>query len=152
MLVIRSLIVIRFAWSFVISSYRSCSEWSDSVPSPSLLELHEVAVEDGEEESLDKVARWQNLIPYSPWIAPGWRAWGSNPRKGRDQILPSGNLVPSSFRPIQFRRSPSFCHVHNIPRLLARTGNANVVLARSECDHELRMIAQCASNLNGEFF
>ena len=23
---------------------------------------------------------------------PGWRAWGHNPRKGRDQILPSGNL------------------------------------------------------------
>ena len=24
----------------------------------------------------DKVARWQNLIPSFPWIAPGWRAWG----------------------------------------------------------------------------
>ena len=34
-----------------------------------------------------KVARWQNLIPSFPWIAPGWRAWGRNPRKGRDQIL-----------------------------------------------------------------
>ena len=22
------------------------------------------------------VARWQNLIPSFPWIAPGWRAWG----------------------------------------------------------------------------
>ena len=43
------------------------------------------------------VARWQNLIPSFPWIAPGWRAWGwiasprpppwHNPRKGRDQIL-----------------------------------------------------------------
>ena len=39
----------------------------------------------------DKVARWQNLIPSFSWIAPGWRAWGRNPRKGRDQILPSGN-------------------------------------------------------------
>ena len=39
----------------------------------------------------DKVARWQNLIPSFPWTAPGWRAWGRNPRKGRDQILPSGN-------------------------------------------------------------
>ena len=30
------------------------------------------------------VARWQNLIPSSPWIAPGWRAWGaqSKERKG----------------------------------------------------------------------
>ena len=34
-----------------------------------------------------KVARWQNLIPSFPWIVPGWRAWGRNPRKGRDQIL-----------------------------------------------------------------
>ena len=34
-----------------------------------------------------KVARWQNLIPSCPWIAPVWRAWGRNPRKGRDQIL-----------------------------------------------------------------
>ena len=34
-----------------------------------------------------KVARWQNLIPSFPWIAPGWRARGRNPRKGRDQIL-----------------------------------------------------------------
>ena len=24
-----------------------------------------------------KVARWQNLIPSFPWIAPGWRAWGA---------------------------------------------------------------------------
>ena len=31
-----------------------------------------------------KVARWQNLIPSFPWIAPGWRAWGaqSKERKG----------------------------------------------------------------------
>ena len=42
-----------------------------------------------------KVARWQNLIPSFPWIAPGWRARG-NPRKGRDQILPSGNLDSSN--------------------------------------------------------
>ena len=34
-----------------------------------------------------KVSRWQNLIPSFPWIVPGWRAWGRNPRKGRDQIL-----------------------------------------------------------------
>ena len=40
-----------------------------------------------EVDAEDKVARWQNLIPSSPWIAPGWRAWGRNPRKGRDQIL-----------------------------------------------------------------
>ena len=34
-----------------------------------------------------KVARWQNLIPSFPWIAPGMRGWGRNPRKVRDQIL-----------------------------------------------------------------
>ena len=34
-----------------------------------------------------RVARWQNLIPSFPWIAPGWRARGRNPRKVRDQIL-----------------------------------------------------------------
>ena len=34
-----------------------------------------------------KVATWQNLNPSFPWIMPGWRAWGRNPRKGRDQIL-----------------------------------------------------------------
>ena len=33
------------------------------------------------------------LLHYSAkLIAPGWRARGRNPRKGRDQILPSGNL------------------------------------------------------------
>ena len=33
------------------------------------------------------VARWRNLIPSFSWIAPGWRAWGRNPKKGRYQIL-----------------------------------------------------------------
>ena len=36
---------------------------------------------------LAKVARWLNLIPSFPWIAPGWRAWGRNPRKERDEFL-----------------------------------------------------------------
>ena len=36
---------------------------------------------------VDKVARWQNLIPCH--LPPPRR----NPRKGRDQILPSGNFV-----------------------------------------------------------
>ena len=29
--------------------------------------------------------RCKILIPSFPWIAPGWRAWGRNPSKGRDQ-------------------------------------------------------------------
>ena len=52
------------------------------------------------------VARWQNLIPSFPWIAPGWRAWGHNPRKGRDQNLQhSGAMVLQAQRAkhIQYR-------------------------------------------------
>ena len=46
-----------------------------------------------------KVARWQNSIPSFSWIALCWRARGCNPRKGRDQILPSGNLALPSLMP-----------------------------------------------------
>ena len=41
-----------------------------------------------------KVARWQNLIPSFPCIVPGWRAWGRNPRKGKDQILQRSGAEP----------------------------------------------------------
>ena len=47
-----------------------------------------------------KVARWQNLIPSFPWIAPGWRALGRNPRKGRDQILQCSVTEPYSRSPM----------------------------------------------------
>ena len=40
-----------------------------------------------------RYAALQNLIPSFPWIAPLRPPPWSNPRKGRDQILPSGNLV-----------------------------------------------------------
>ena len=46
-------------------------------------------------------AKLQILIPSFPWIVQGGRAWGLNPRKGRDQILPSGNLEGD-----QRRRAP----------------------------------------------
>ena len=46
-----------------------------------------------------KVARWQNLIPSFPWIVPGWRAWGRNPRKGRDHILQRSVAEPWSRSP-----------------------------------------------------
>ena len=39
------------------------------------------------------MATLQNLIPSFPWIAPPHPPPWHNPRKGRDQILPSGNLV-----------------------------------------------------------
>ena len=37
-------------------------------------------------------ATLQNLIPSFPWIAPPCPPPWRNPRKGRDQILPSGSL------------------------------------------------------------
>ena len=40
-----------------------------------------------------RYATLQNLIPSFPWIAPTRPPPWRNPRKGRDQILPSGNLV-----------------------------------------------------------
>ena len=38
-----------------------------------------------------RYAALQNLIPSFPWIAPPRPPPWRNPRKGRDQILPSGN-------------------------------------------------------------
>ena len=40
-----------------------------------------------------RYATLQNLIPSLPWIAPPCPPPWRNPRKGRDQILPSGNLA-----------------------------------------------------------
>ena len=40
-----------------------------------------------------RYAALQNLIPSFPWIAPPRPPPWHNPRKGRDQILPSGNLA-----------------------------------------------------------
>ena len=42
-----------------------------------------------------RYATLQNLIPSFPWIAPPRPPPWRNPRKGRDQILPSGNLGAS---------------------------------------------------------
>ena len=39
-----------------------------------------------------RYATLPNLIPSFPWIAPPRPPPWRNPRKGRDQILPSGNL------------------------------------------------------------
>ena len=41
-----------------------------------------------------RYATLQNLIPSFPWIAPPCPPPWHNPRKGRDQILPSGNTKP----------------------------------------------------------
>ena len=68
------------------------------------------------------VARWQNLIPSFPWIAPGWRAWGRNPpwrnpRKGRDQILQRTIAEPLSF----FK--PEGTNTYNLKIWLSPSGN-----------------------------
>ena len=35
---------------------------------------------------VDRVARWQNLIPSFPWIAPGWRAGPGSAIQGMERI------------------------------------------------------------------
>ena len=55
--------------------------------------------EEQEEEEIIRVARWQNLIASFPWIAPPRPPPWGNPRKGRDQILPSGDLAAAMGRP-----------------------------------------------------
>ena len=52
-----------------------------------LVSVEEWSVRRDKKVHIVRAARWQNLIPSFPWIATGWRAWGRNPRKGRDQIL-----------------------------------------------------------------
>ena len=43
-----------------------------------------------------RYATLQNLIPSFPWLAPPRPPPWRKPRKGRDQILPSGNLAEQS--------------------------------------------------------
>ena len=52
-----------------------------------------------------RYATLQNLIPSFPWIAPPRPPPWRNPRKGRDQILRSGNLAqgPPAARPSRGR-------------------------------------------------
>ena len=65
----------------------------DAIPPPGRAErgptkdVMIVENESGRGKTECEVARWQNLIPSFPWIPPGWRVSGRNPRKGRDQIL-----------------------------------------------------------------
>ena len=48
---------------------------------------------DGYSQISRLFATLQNLIPSFPWIAPPRPPPWSNPRKGRDQILPSSNTA-----------------------------------------------------------
>ena len=55
--------------------------------------------------------------PFLSWIAPGWRAWGRNPRKGRDHILQrSGALV----------QKPEGPNTYNVKIWLEPCGNHGV--------------------------
>ena len=49
-----------------------------------------------------RYATLQNLIPSFPWIAPPRPPPWHNPRKGRDQILPSGNPALSLSLSLRF--------------------------------------------------
>ena len=65
------------------------------------------------------VARWQNLIPSFPWIAPGRRAWGRNPMKGRDQILERSVAEPKSFK----SEGPKWPNAYNLKIWISPSGN-----------------------------
>ena len=55
-----------------------------------------------------RYARMQNLIPFFPCIAPPRPPPWHNPRKGIDQILPSGNTVsPPPTESVSEKRRPS---------------------------------------------
>ena len=49
-----------------------------------------------------RYAPLQNLIPSFPWIAPSCPPPSRNPRKGRDQILPSGSHEPLASIEIEY--------------------------------------------------
>ena len=76
-------------------------------------------------------AALQNLIPSFPWIAPTHPPPWRNPRKGRDQILPSGNTgdnaggFPPGFPPVTSSASPMFPFPFH-PSMLASLGNLGV--------------------------
>ena len=61
-----------------------------------------------------RYAALQNLIPSFPWIAPPRPPPWRNPRKGRDQILPSGNLVQEQ------RRRQAHPRPHRLLRIVVR--------------------------------
>ena len=76
-----------------------------------------------------RYATLQHLIPSFPWIAPPRPPPWRNPRKGRDQILPAGNLAVHGslleiYYPdrnlvegvrVSFTPKKSVCEFHNPP-------------------------------------
>ena len=81
------------------------------------------------------VARWQNLILGLRPCPPPWR----NPRKGRDQILPSGNLVARDFNEIAESERPyilflAFCFTdrNELAAYMRELGVISVVSMKSD--------------------
>ena len=64
-----------------------------------------------------RYATLQNWIPSFPWIAPPCPPLWRNPRKGRDRILPSGNLAddhaPAGRRSCKCAPFSPMSHRHN---------------------------------------
>ena len=89
-----------------------------------------------------RYAALQNLIPTFPWIAPpGTPPW-RNPRKGRDQILPSGNLVTQDGRPFVCGgfldgELTNKCFVHHPNDSWVESGTANVTRSWAASDYRL---------------
>ena len=86
-----------------------------------------------------RYATLQNLIPSFPWIVPLRPPPRCNPRKGRDQILPSGNLDSPDLRAAAASKSVECIHRvrrevpfadHCVPAFKAMPINSH---ARSEC-------------------
>ena len=70
-------------------------------------------------------ATLQNLIPSFPWIVPPRPPPWHNPRKGRDQILPSGNLANS----YAIKKKDELERVAKSNRCSARADNGSAVLS-----------------------
>ena len=80
-----------------------------------------------------RYATLQNLIPSFPWIAPPRPPPWRNARKGRDQILPSGNLAHSCRRPARPASPPAGAtpwRTGTPPRVSGRWGSPSWRAAR----------------------
>ena len=86
-----------------------------------------------------RYATLQNLIPSFPWIAPGWRAWGRNPRKGRDQILQRSHLATIPIMqppqilppPIGFRFTGHTPRKSSTTRISPRTSSKTRIMSKT---------------------
>ena len=92
-----------------------------------------------------RYATLQNLIPSFPWIAPPHPPPWHNPRKGRDQILPSGNLDNSSSnssnsRPRWCRTTPGPLRGLRTPRPGSRPSSRGRTRRSPRCTRPARLL------------